>query len=228
VAVEGRMLHIQKGACLVTQMMAAGLLFWLCALRAINTNSFFPRGGSERIGSSAPPSRCALRRAAWTRSFLPRGECRVDLLEGDGLTGSLIARETSRAEQTVDLMYFDFSGTALSLGAQCTAMLSVDPLRQPSIFGIFDVYSGGQAYFFGQPQPTYDWFFRALSTGDLPPLVPTPSLSRQPNANADNNGRCDDSSTDSITAQKIAQRLIHLHFSDVSPAQSLSAEPSAS
>jgi hypothetical protein len=116
----------------------------------------------------------------------------LSLLNGAGTSGTLVATRTAVAPWGLDgFLYFDFSGTSLTVGNSYTAVftqLNASPpeMGGASIAGTTDVYSGGEAFEGargsggpGMPRPDLDFYLRVLSTQEIPPLstspVPEPS-----------------------------------------------------
>lgn len=114
-------------------------------------------------------------------------EFQLDLLNGSGTSGTLVASETATASWGLyGFLYFDFSGTSLVVGDTYTAVFSqITPNPAPMgaggalVYEAPDNYSGGEA-FWGNPysigapqaQPGSDFFLQVLSTPQNP--VPEP------------------------------------------------------
>jgi hypothetical protein len=114
-------------------------------------------------------------------------EFQIDLLNGSGTSGTLVASETATASWGLyGFLYFDFSGTSLVVGDTYTAVFSqITPNPAPMGQGgalVYEApynYSGGEA-FWGNPysvgapqaQPGNDFLFQVLSTPQNP--VPEP------------------------------------------------------
>lgn len=107
-------------------------------------------------------------------------EFQLDLLNGSGTSGTLVASETATASWGLDgFLYFDFTGTSLVVGDTYTAVFSqITPNPPPMGAGgalVYEApanYSGGEAFWGNQAQPGSDFFFQVLSTPQNP--VPEP------------------------------------------------------
>jgi len=114
----------------------------------------------------------------------------LELLNGSGESGSIIATETAIAPWGLyGFLYFDFKGTDLVIGDTYTAVLSqMTPTPPPMggggalVYEGAEDYSGGEAfwgspYLIGpaEPQPGQDFFLQVLSTPQNPdPSSPVP------------------------------------------------------
>src|SRR5439155_10644693 len=106
----------------------------------------------------------------------------LTLLTGSGTSGTAIATQTATAPSGLfGFLYFDFSGTTLTVGNTYTAVISQISPNPPEcagtqVNGITDVYSGGTAFVSGQALPSSDFFLRVLTaifdTRVQPPLNP--------------------------------------------------------
>jgi PEP-CTERM motif len=113
-------------------------------------------------------------------------EFQLDLLNGSGTSGTLVASETATASWGLyGFLYFNFTGTNLVVGDTYTAVFSqITPNPAPMGQGgalVYEApsnYSGGEAFWgnpsFGTPQaqPGSDFFLQVLSTPQNP--VPEP------------------------------------------------------
>ncbi len=124
-------------------------------------------------------------------------EFQLNLLNGDGVGGSLVSSETAIAPWGLDgFIYFDFTGTDLVVGNPYTVVISqLTPNPPPmggggaSIDGTTNVYSGGEAYCGGNGgcgngaagfDPDADFYLRVLSTEVIPPVPSPPPSSAVP------------------------------------------------
>lgn len=113
-------------------------------------------------------------------------EFQLDLLNGSGLSGSLVASETAfGTPDTIGYTYFDFSGTSLTVGDSYTAVLLELTPPPPGNLGIgveftSNVYSGGEAFGDGTADPNFDYYLRVLSTQTIPPVLEPVSLPESP------------------------------------------------
>jgi hypothetical protein len=115
-------------------------------------------------------------------------EFQMNLLNGSGMSGSIVATETAIAPWGLyGFVYFDFTGTSLIDGDSYTAVISQISPNPPPMGGggamVYEGasdYSGGEAYW-GSPysagppqgQPGNDFYLQVLSTPEN--SVPEPA-----------------------------------------------------
>ena len=98
----------------------------------------------------------------------PPTQFQLTLLEGSGTSGIVLATRTATAASGFfGFLYFDFSGTTLTVGNAYTAVLSQISPNPPTcagtgVHGTSDVYSGGTAFSLGQPIDA-DLYLRVLT-----------------------------------------------------------------
>jgi hypothetical protein len=117
-----------------------------------------------------------------TSPNIPPVQFKMTLLEGAGFSGPVVhSRYATATPGLYGFLYFDFSGTKLTVGKAYTATVIQDPpvnaQNSTEILGTSNVYSGGTAFFSGAPDPNGDdCYFRALhviyTAQVLPPIDP--------------------------------------------------------
>jgi hypothetical protein len=104
-----------------------------------------------------------------TTPTIPPVQFIMTLLEGAGFSGAVVATRYATASPGLyGFLYFDFSGTALTVGKVYTASIAQDPPVNASdssmLCGTSNVYPGGTSFASGAAEPATDCYFRALHT----------------------------------------------------------------
>jgi hypothetical protein len=109
-----------------------------------------------------------------TSPNIPPVRFQLTLLEGAGFSGATVdARYATAPAGLYGFLYFDFSGTKLTVGSKYTALIVQDPPVNPTdssellgLEGPPNVYPGGTAFISGvaAADPPSDCYFRVLHT----------------------------------------------------------------
>jgi hypothetical protein len=102
-----------------------------------------------------------------TSPNIPPVQFQLNLLEGAGVSGSAVGTRYATAPAGFyGFLYFDFSGTKLTVGNVYTAVIAQDPpvdaQNGSELLGTGDVYPGGTAFSSGTADPSMDCYFRVL------------------------------------------------------------------
>jgi hypothetical protein len=102
-----------------------------------------------------------------TSPNIPAVQFQLNLLEGAGVSGSVVgARYATAPVGLYGFLYFDFSGTKLTVGNVYTAVIAqnppVDAQNGSELLGTENVYPHGTAFTLGKADPSTDCYFRVL------------------------------------------------------------------
>ncbi len=104
-----------------------------------------------------------------TSPIIPPVQFKMTLLEDAGFSGAVVAtRSATAAPGLYGFLYFDFSGTKLTVGKAYTAAVAQDPpvsaQNSSMIMGTSNVYQGGTSFSSGAADPNTDCYLRVLHT----------------------------------------------------------------
>jgi hypothetical protein len=102
-----------------------------------------------------------------TSPNIPPVRFELNLLKGPGISGSVVGTRYAIAPGGLyGFLYFDFSGTKLTLGDVYTAVIAqnppVDPHNGSELLGTGNAYPHGTSFTNGQADPSRDCYFRVL------------------------------------------------------------------